>query len=105
MQSKMAIELALARHFELRYGLQRKGKNRFVPPAAPSKPNPHRVVPKQTGHEQSEISPALQSRRRQLRGIGLSPFQLQPGTGPRELEAPVEVEESGSMKITEALPH
>ena len=33
MQSKMAIELALARYFELRYGLQRKGKNRFVPPA------------------------------------------------------------------------
>jgi hypothetical protein len=31
MQSKMAIELALARYFELRYGLQRKGKNRFVP--------------------------------------------------------------------------
>jgi hypothetical protein len=27
MQSKMAI----ARYFELRYGLQRKGKNRFVP--------------------------------------------------------------------------
>jgi len=81
MQSKMAIELALARYFELRYGLQRKGKNRFVPPAAPSMPNPHWIAPKQTGHEQSEIRPALQSQRRQLKGIGLAPFQLRPGPG------------------------
>jgi hypothetical protein len=66
MQSKMAIGLALARYFELRYGLQRKGKNRFVPPDAPSMPNPHRVAPKQTGHGQCEIRPALQSHRRQL---------------------------------------
>ena len=36
----------------------------------------------------------MQSHRRQLKGIGLAPFQVQPGTGPRELEAPVEVEES-----------
>jgi Type II secretion system (T2SS), protein E, N-terminal domain len=86
----VATDLAIARHLELLYGVQRKGK--AARPAAMSLPAPHQTAFKKRPLEVDDIRPALRTHRKAPpQGVRLAP--LKPGTATREPGAPVEVME------------